>query len=158
MNPYPPLSRVEPNLRIARKLQGVYQHLTPLSEQGNIEGFFNNVENADQLRGLVEDIRDAIMDYQVYPRGLSISCTTSLMCSHKTSLQQDIYNKSCQLIVSFTSLPFVLVANIWVAISGPRCSRQDVSHPKCWISFWKQAGVPEGNEARRPLGDRTLVD
>ena len=36
-----------------------------LGEQGKAEGFFNNVENADKLGGLVEDVRDAIMDYQV---------------------------------------------------------------------------------------------
>ena len=29
------------------------------------KGFFNNVKNADMLSGLVEDIRDAMMDYQV---------------------------------------------------------------------------------------------
>ena len=37
----------------------------PLVEQGKVEGFFNNVENADRLGGLVEDIRDAMMDYLV---------------------------------------------------------------------------------------------
>jgi len=36
-----------------------------LAEQGKVEGFFNNVKNADKLDGLVEDIRDAVMDYQV---------------------------------------------------------------------------------------------
>ena len=30
-----------------------------------VEGFFSNVENADKLAGLVEDVRDAVMDYQV---------------------------------------------------------------------------------------------
>ena len=37
-------------------------------KQGNVEGFFNNVKNADKLGGLVEDIRDAVMDYQVCSR------------------------------------------------------------------------------------------
>jgi len=36
-----------------------------LAGQGKVEGFFNNVSNADKLGGLVEDIRDALMDYQV---------------------------------------------------------------------------------------------
>ena len=48
-----------------RKLEKVLQELKPLEEQGNIEGFFTNTENADKLGGLVEDIRDAVMDYQV---------------------------------------------------------------------------------------------
>ena len=34
-------------------------------EQGKVEGFFNNVKNADKLGGLVEDIRDAMINYQV---------------------------------------------------------------------------------------------
>ena len=36
-----------------------------MAEQGNIEGFFRNIENADRLSGLVEDIRDAMTEYQV---------------------------------------------------------------------------------------------
>jgi len=36
-----------------------------LAEQGKVEGFFSNVKNADKLDGLVEDICDAVMDYQV---------------------------------------------------------------------------------------------
>ena len=49
---------------IARKLKNIHQDLTQLAEQGGVEGFFNNVENADKLCGLVEDIRDAMMEYQ----------------------------------------------------------------------------------------------
>ena len=41
------------------------RELKPLAEQGKVEGFFNNVKNADKLGGLVEDIRDAVMEYQV---------------------------------------------------------------------------------------------
>ena len=36
-----------------------------MEEQGDVEGFFNNVKNADKLGGLIEDIRDAMMEYQV---------------------------------------------------------------------------------------------
>ena len=50
---------------IVRKLEDVLQELEPLVSQGKVEGFFNNVKNADKLGGLVEDIRDAVMDYQV---------------------------------------------------------------------------------------------
>jgi len=39
-----------------------------LAEQGKVEGFFNNVKNADKLASLVEDIRDAVMEYQVRSR------------------------------------------------------------------------------------------
>ena len=50
---------------IGRKLQDLRCDLVLLEEQGKVEGFFNNVENADKLSGLVEDIRDAMLDYQV---------------------------------------------------------------------------------------------
>lgn len=50
---------------MVRKLEGVHQGLTLIAEQGKIEGFLNNVGNADILGGLLEDVRDAIMGYQV---------------------------------------------------------------------------------------------
>ena len=48
-----------------RKLENIRQDLVLLGEQGKAQGFFNNVENSDKLGGLVEDVRDAVMDYQV---------------------------------------------------------------------------------------------
>ena len=56
-----------------RKLQDVVRDLAPLEEQGKAEGFFNNAENEGKLGGLVEDIRDAMMDYQVRALSLWIS-------------------------------------------------------------------------------------
>ena len=44
-----------------RELEGIRQNLTLLGEQGKTKGFFNNVENADRLGSLVEDVRDLIM-------------------------------------------------------------------------------------------------
>jgi len=52
-------------MRAARNLLGVCQDLATLKEQGKIEGFVNNVRNADKLGSLVEDIRDGVMEYQV---------------------------------------------------------------------------------------------
>jgi len=43
-----------------------------LAEQGNVEGFFNNPKNAEKLSGLVGDIHDAVMDYQVCSQSESI--------------------------------------------------------------------------------------
>ena len=50
---------------IGRKLQDVRRDLALLEEQGKVKGFSKNVENADTLSGLVEDIRDTMIDYQV---------------------------------------------------------------------------------------------
>jgi len=59
-------------------LQGVCGELALLGEQGTVEGFFNNVENADKLSSLVEDIRDAAMEYQVCIRDLFILGTSDV--------------------------------------------------------------------------------
>ena len=50
---------------IDRKLEDIRRDLALLGEQGKAKGFFNNAGDADKLSGMVEDIRDAIMDYQV---------------------------------------------------------------------------------------------
>ena len=52
-------------MEIGRKLEGVHQELILLGQQGKTKGFFNNMENAEKLGGLVEDVRDTMMDYQV---------------------------------------------------------------------------------------------
>ena len=59
------------SMGITRNLENVRQGLARLEGQGKIKGFFNNVENADKLSGTVEDIRDAMMEYQVRIRNLS---------------------------------------------------------------------------------------
>ena len=58
-------SRIDSQMGIGRKLGDIDEDLALLGEQGKAKGFFNNVENADKLGGLVEDVRDAMMDYQV---------------------------------------------------------------------------------------------
>ena len=50
---------------VTRSLEDICQGLARLEGQGKVEGFFNNVENADKLSGALEDIRDAMMEYQV---------------------------------------------------------------------------------------------
>lgn len=53
-------------------MENICRDLALLEEQGKIEGFFKNVDNADKLGGLVEDIRDAMMEYQVCVHNLPI--------------------------------------------------------------------------------------
>ena len=56
-----------------------------------IEGFFNNVENADKLGGLVEDIRDAMIWYQVCINKPYISCASDIRtrphCNKTTTIR-----------------------------------------------------------------------
>jgi hypothetical protein len=64
---YSPILRSDPENMVIRKLKDIAGELEPLAKQGKIEGFFSNVKNADKLGGLVDDIRDAIIQYQVRP-------------------------------------------------------------------------------------------
>ena len=62
---------------ITRSLENICQGLAQLDGQGKIEGFFNNAKNADKLSGAVEDIRDAMMEYQVCIHTLSAAISIS---------------------------------------------------------------------------------
>jgi len=58
---------------IVRKLGDVCQTLDPMTTQGDIAQFLSNTENAQELNDLVDDIREAVMDYQVCTsRGLTL--------------------------------------------------------------------------------------
>jgi hypothetical protein len=76
----------------ARKLQDVDQDLVSLVKQGKVEGFVNNAKNADKLGGLVEDIRDALIGYQVCIVGMNISDTSDFAKDFVTTgyLQQQL--------------------------------------------------------------------
>lgn len=50
---------------VASKLEDVLRGLTPLVEQGMVVGFPTDTENVQGIDDLVEDIRDATMEYQV---------------------------------------------------------------------------------------------
>ena len=50
---------------MGRKLHHVRRDLLPLEKQGKVEGFLKNSENSGKLGSLVEDIRNAMMEYQV---------------------------------------------------------------------------------------------
>ena len=46
-------------------METIRRDLDLLAEQGKVEGFLKNVGNANQLGGLLEDVRDAMIEYQV---------------------------------------------------------------------------------------------
>ena len=50
---------------ISRKLEEIHQELDLLAGQGKTVGFLANTETAQKISGLVEDIRELVMDYQV---------------------------------------------------------------------------------------------
>lgn len=48
-----------------RKLEGIITELKPLSIQHGLAGFLCNMNNARVLAGFVQELSDAIVDYQV---------------------------------------------------------------------------------------------
>lgn len=70
MNGNPSLSGIEnpSNSESYSKLNNVLKDLVPLTQQGKVTQFLTNVEIADRLGGIVDDVRDAVMEYQVCPR------------------------------------------------------------------------------------------
>ena len=52
-------------MEIVRKLRDICQNLTLPEGQGEVVEFLTNTENAQRFNGLVEDIHEALMAYQV---------------------------------------------------------------------------------------------
>jgi hypothetical protein len=50
---------------VVSKLDSILEELIPLAQRGKVTRFLNNTQDADKLSGMVEDIRDAMMEYQV---------------------------------------------------------------------------------------------
>ena len=50
---------------ITRQLEDVVRDLAQLERQGLIKGFLASTRNAKSINGLAEDVRGALMDYQV---------------------------------------------------------------------------------------------
>lgn len=57
--------RAKSDVGIIRKLEDTHQSLTLPGEQGEAMKFLANIENAQRVNNLVEDIREALIDYQV---------------------------------------------------------------------------------------------
>jgi hypothetical protein len=102
VSPQSPKSRAQSDTGIARKLEEVDQTLDSIATQKDLVEFLNSPENVQKLNDLMADIRDALIDYQVCPpKPLDLLL---YLIMPQTSLQQDLYDKSCQMIVSLTSL------------------------------------------------------
>ena len=50
---------------VRRKLEEIHQELDLLTGQGKTSGFLANTKGAQRIGGIVEDIRQAMVDYQV---------------------------------------------------------------------------------------------
>ena len=78
---------------IGRKLQKILQGLELLIKQGKVEGFINNPKNARELSGLVGEISDAVMDYQVCSQngsGMLVPDTCFRLHFNKTTMKKAV--------------------------------------------------------------------
>ena len=73
--------------RSLRKLEGVVAKLEPLSDQHGLVGFLRNVDNAKKLTGFVQELSNAITDYQV-----RAASPTMVINKHPIRFR---YNKEC---------------------------------------------------------------
>jgi len=56
-----------------RKFEGALKALVPITSQKDIAQFLNNAENAQKLNNLVDDIHEAVIEYQVCtPKALAL--------------------------------------------------------------------------------------
>jgi len=61
-----------------RKLENICQGLTLPTEQGDVMKFLANPKNAQRINSLVEDIHEALMEYQVCMANCSFSTMSYL--------------------------------------------------------------------------------
>ena len=65
MSPHHLQVKARSDMEIVRKLEDICQNLTLLEGQGEVVELLTNTENAQRVNGLVEDIHEALMGYQV---------------------------------------------------------------------------------------------
>ena len=65
MSPLPLEVKPRSDMEIVRKLEDICQNLILPEEQGEIVEFLTKTENAQKVNGLVEDVHEVLMGYQV---------------------------------------------------------------------------------------------
>ena len=138
-------------MRFSRRLKDVHQGLTLPAGQEKIIEFLTNTKNVQRINGLVEDIHEVLMDYQVC---MSI-CIFSPMPNIYT---RPHCNKiSVRRVVGSLQVPSLylslLCANLWIGTSRCCCSQRNAPHSRCQLPLWKQAEVSKGNKEGCPQGD-----
>ena len=81
-----------------RALEGIKDELQILSEQSNTVGYKESEADRQVISQLVEDLRDAVIEYQVslgHPVAWRMHCLATIQFTQQKSL----YEKNCRLIV-----------------------------------------------------------
>ena len=98
---------------VSRALEEIHQELDLLAGQGKTAGFLANAENTQKINGLVEDIRQVMMDYQVRASTYTflLPCLTNVLDFAATRhLRQDL-SSHCELYRSTAPYPRELTGN-----------------------------------------------
>ena len=96
-------------MAIIRKLDDVRQVLDPMATRNDIVQFLSNAENAQRLNDLVDDIREAVMDYQVRTsEGLALSVSNIRTDFLTAGYLQQHPSVNCKSFV-LTICPFVVI-------------------------------------------------
>ena len=141
---------------MARKLSSIDQDLTELAGQGKVDGFLKNAGNAGKLAGLLEDVRDAIMEYQVR---MLLSCLLLRCLTFELDLIATRYLRQVLSAhrESSTYSSLLVLSGWWIERKGFRPSQQDASRRWSRIPLWEQAGMSEGNKEGCPGSNRILA-
>lgn len=139
-------------MEMARKPGIIHLELQLWAAQEEAEGFISNLGNADKLVGLWEDIREAILEYQVcmslgYPALQCLTFEPDFITTKFLWQGSSAPGESPPLRLSFLS-------SEWrTDISESRSSRHDAPHYWSRVSLWGRKCVPERNEAGCPVAD-----
>ena len=121
------------DIETARKLedicQNLAQNLTLPAEQGKVVESLTNPENAKRINGLVEDIHEALMGYQV---GI-LNYSYLTISDHHPRLH---YSRiSTRRVVSSLWVllphPLSLQTNQWIGVGRPYPSQRNASCCRC---------------------------
>ena len=82
MSTHPLQVNARSDVEVARKLEDISQSLTLPEDEGKVVEFLTNTENAQRVNGLVEDIHEALMDYQVCKLNYSFFTMYDLHARH----------------------------------------------------------------------------
>ena len=97
MSPHSSRSRIRSDGGVSRKLEEVGQEMNSVTTRFDLADFLNDPDNSQRLNGLVEDIRYALVDYQVCtPKqfALLVSNTSSDFFT-KRYIQQEL-SRDCE--------------------------------------------------------------
>jgi len=127
-----------------------------ITTQEDLALFLKNPENAQRLNDMVQDIRDALMDYQVRSSKRPALAMANIYSDFVATRHLRRGLSTNRESYSPTVTPFVVTCK--TGRCGPPSSGKHASHKWGRVPFWEQAGVYEGNKGGCPPATRTVAE